>query len=207
MSIRKVVRYGEEGLRQPSKEVHKVSQKIKNLVADLLDTMYAQNGVGLAAPQIGEHYRVFVIDTSTGNEPLNPLVFINPKIIKKSGAVISHEGCLSFPEAFTDVRRYSDVMIKAMDRNGRSFVLEAKDGSLLARAIQHEFDHLDGVLFIDHVINRFEAEEVLKKCNLPDIQLDRILDEPELQEKIEVLMKEKIEKEKKAQEEKDKKEE
>ncbi len=207
MSIRKVVRYGEESLRQPSKEVHKVSQKIKNLVADLLDTMYAQNGVGLAAPQIGENYRVFVIDTSTGNEPLNPIVFINPKIIKKSGAVISHEGCLSFPEAFTDVRRYSDVMIKAMDRNGRSFVLEAKDGSLLARAIQHEFDHLDGVLFIDHVINRFEAEEVLKKCNLPDIQLDRILDEPELQEKIEVLMKEKIEKEKKAQKEKDKKEE
>lgn len=207
MSIRKVVRYGEESLRQPSKEVHKVSQKIKNLVADLLDTMYAQNGVGLAAPQIGENYRVFVIDTSTGNEPLNPLVFINPKIIKKSGAVISHEGCLSFPEAFTDVRRYSDVMIKAMDRNGRSFVLEAKDGSLLARAIQHEFDHLDGVLFIDHVINRFEAEEVLKKCNLPDIQLDKILDEPELQEKIEVLMKEKLEKEKKAQEEKDKKEE
>ena len=207
MSIRKVVRYGEEGLRQPSKEVHKVSQKIKNLVADLLDTMYAQNGVGLAAPQIGEHYRVFVIDTSTGNEPLNPLVFINPKFIKKSGAVISHEGCLSFPEAFTDVRRYSDVMIKAMDRNGRSFVLEAKDGSLLARAIQHEFDHLDGVLFIDHVINRFEAEEVLKKCNLPDIQLDKILDEPELQEKIEVLMKEKLEKEKRAQEENDKKEE
>lgn len=113
MSIRKVVRYGEDSLRQPSKEVHKVSQKVKNLVADLLDTMYAQNGVGLAAPQIGENYRVFVIDVSTGNEPLNPMVFINPKIIKKSGAVISHEGCLSFPEAFTDVRRYSDVMVKA----------------------------------------------------------------------------------------------
>ena len=69
MSIRKVVRYGEDSLRQPSKEVHKVSQKVKNLVADLLDTMYAQNGVGLAAPQIGENYRVFVIDVSTGNEP------------------------------------------------------------------------------------------------------------------------------------------
>ncbi len=197
MSVRKVVKYGEESLRQPSKEVHKVSQKIKNLVIDLLDTMYAQNGVGLAAPQIGEHYRVFVIDTSTGDEPLNPMVFINPKIIKKSGAVISHEGCLSFPEAFTDVRRYSDVMVKAMDRNGRSFVLEATGGSLLARAIQHEFDHLDGILFIDHVINRFEAEEVLKKCNLPDIQLDKILEEPELEAKIEVLVKEKLEEEKK----------
>lgn len=191
MSIRKVVRYGEESLRVPSKEVHKVSQKIKNLVDDLLDTMYQQNGVGLAAPQIGENYRVFVIDVSTGNEPLNPIVFINPKIIKKSGACISHEGCLSFPEAFTDVKRYSNVMIKALDRNGRSFVLEAKEGSLLARAIQHEFDHLDGVLFIDHVINRFEAEEVLKKYNLPPLQVEKLLDEPELTEAINNLPKEK----------------
>ena len=191
MSIRKVLRYGEESLRVPSKEVHKVSQKIKNLVDDLLDTMYQQNGVGLAAPQIGENYRVFVIDVSTGNEPLNPIVFINPKIIKKSGACISHEGCLSFPEAFTDVKRYSNVMIKALDRNGRSFVLEAKEGSLLARAIQHEFDHLDGVLFIDHVINRFEAEEVLKKYNLPPLQVEKLLDEPELTEAINNLPKEK----------------
>ena len=200
MSIRKVIRYGEASLRQPSKEVHKVSQKVKNLVADLLDTMYAQNGVGLAAPQIGENYRIFVIDVSTGNEPLNPMVFINPKIIKKSGAVISHEGCLSFPEAFTDVRRYANVMVKALDKNGRSFVLEAKDGTLLARAIQHEFDHLDGILFIDHVINRFEAEAVLKKCNLPDIQLEKIIDEPELDEKIQVLLAEKVEKDKKESE-------
>ena len=103
MSIRKVVRFGEDSLRQPSKEVHKVSQKIKKLVDDLLDTMYQQNGVGLAAPQIGENVRVFVIDVSTGNEPLNPIVFINPKIIKKSGAIVSHEGCLSLPEAYTDV--------------------------------------------------------------------------------------------------------
>lgn len=191
MSIRKVVKYGTPSLREPSKEVHKVSQKIKSLVDDLLDTMYKENGVGLAAPQIGENYRVFVIDVSTNEEPLNPIVFINPKIIKKSGAVISHEGCLSFPEAFTDVKRYANVMVKAMDRNGRSFVLEAKDGTLLARAIQHEFDHLDGVLFIDHLINRFEAEEVLNKCNLPAIELDRLVDEPELTEKIELLLKEK----------------
>ena len=180
MSIRKVVKYGTESLRQPSKEVHKVSQKIKNLVQDLLDTMYQQNGVGLAAPQIGENVRIFVIDVSTGEEPLNPIVFINPKIIKKSGACVSHEGCLSFPEAYTDVRRYANVMIKALDSNGRSFVLEAKEGSLLARAIQHEFDHLDGVLFIDHSINRFEAEEVLRKNNLPPLQVEKMVDEPEL---------------------------
>ena len=184
MSIRKVVRYGEESLRQPSKEVHKVSQKIKNLVEDLLDTMYKENGVGLAAPQVGENVRVFVIDVSTNNEPLNPIVFINPKIIKKLGACISHEGCLSFPEAFTDVKRYANVMIKALDTNGRSFVMEAKDGSLLARAIQHEFDHLDGVLFIDHSINRFEADEVLKKNNLPPVQVEKLIDEPELTEEV-----------------------
>ncbi len=191
MSIRKVLRYGTESLRQPSKEVHKVSQKIKNLVDDLLDTMYKENGVGLAAPQIGENYRVFVIDVSTNDQPLNPIVFINPKIIKKSGACISHEGCLSFPEAFTDVRRYANIMVKAMDRNGRSFVLEAKDGELLARAIQHEFDHLDGVLFIDHSINRFEADEVLKKCDLPPVEVDKLLDEPELAEQVNEILKNK----------------
>ena len=194
MAIRKVVRYGEESLREPSKEVHKVSQKIKNLVQDLLDTMYKENGVGLAAPQIGENVRVFVIDVSTDKEPLNPRVFINPKIIKKSGAYISHEGCLSFPEAFTDVKRYANVMIKALDTNGRSFVLEAKDGTLLARAIQHEFDHLDGILFIDHSINRFEADEVLKKNNLPPVQVEKLLDEPELTEEVNKLKKEKLKK-------------
>ena len=187
MAIRKIVKYGEATLRQPSKEVHKVSQKIKNLVQDMLDTMYSQNGVGLAAPQIGENVRIFVIDVSTGEEPLNPIVFINPKIIKKSGACISHEGCLSFPEAYTDVKRYENVMIKALDTNGRSFVMEAKDGSLLARAIQHEFDHLDGILFVDHSINRFEAEEVLKKNNLPPLQIEKMIEEPELAKAVDEL--------------------
>lgn len=197
MSIRKVVKYGTPSLREPSKEVHKVSQKVKSIVEDLLDTMYKENGVGLAAPQIGENLRIFVIDVSTGDEPLNPMVFINPKIIKKSGAVISHEGCLSFPEAFTDVKRYANVMVKALDRNGRSFVLEAKDGILLARCIQHEFDHLNGVLFIDHVINRFDAEAQLSEHNLPPLELDKILEEPELEPEIEKLLEEKTKQEEK----------
>ena len=105
MAVRKVLKYGTASLREPSKEVHKVSSKIKDLVKDLLDTMYTQNGVGLAAPQIGVNYRVFVIDVSSNDEPLNPMVFINPKFIKKSGAFESEEGCLSFPEVFTKVRR------------------------------------------------------------------------------------------------------
>ena len=198
MSVRKIVNFGEASLREPSKEVHKVSQKIKNLVQDLLDTMYAKNGVGLAAPQIGENVRIFVIDVSTNSEPLNPIVFINPKIIKKSGACISQEGCLSFPEAYTEVRRYANVMVKALDSNGRSFVMEAKNGSLLARAIQHEFDHLDGILFIDHSINRFEAEEVLKKHNLPPLQVEKLLEEPELAALIDEIKKNQVEKEQNA---------
>lgn len=184
MAIRKVLTYGTPSLREKSKEVHKVSKKVKELVKDLLDTLYSQNGVGLAAPQIGENHRVFVIDTSTGDEPLNPIVFINPKIIKKSGAFLSHEGCLSFPEVYADVRRYSYVMVKAMDENGRQFVIEGKDASLLCKALQHEFDHLEGILFIDHVRNRFEIEQELKQHHLPSLELDKMLSEPELEEEI-----------------------
>lgn len=184
MSVKKVLRYGEKSLREPSKEVHKVSRKIQELVKDLLDTMYSQNGVGLAAPQIGENYRIFVIDTSSGDEPLNPIIFINPKIIKKSGAFVSHEGCLSFPEMYTNVRRYKNIIVKALDEKGRSFVLEAKEGSLLAKAIQHEYDHLDGVLFIDHCISRFETEQELSKNNLPPLDVEKLLEEPELEKEL-----------------------
>jgi len=184
MAIRKILVYGDETLRTPSKEVHKVSSKIKTLVKDLRDTMYSANGVGLAAPQIGENLRVFVIDVADEDAPPNPIVFINPKIIKKEGAVNSYEGCLSFPEAYTNVRRYANVKVKAMDSSGRSFVLEATDGSLLARAIQHEFDHLDGVLFVDHARNRFETDSVLKEHNLPPIQSEKLIDEPELEDQI-----------------------
>lgn len=184
MSIKKILTYGNPILRQPSKEVHKISKKIKELVKDLLDTLYSQNGVGLAAPQIGENYRVFVIDTSSGDEPLNPIVFINPKIVKKSGAFISNEGCLSFPELYTDVRRYKNVLVKALDKNGRPFVLDAKDGCLLAKAIQHEFDHLEGILFIDHARNRFEVEQGLAQKHLPPLEADKMLDETELETEI-----------------------
>ncbi len=184
MTILKILKYGDEKLRQKCKEVSKVSKKIKILAENMIDTMYANNGVGLAAPQVGENHRIFVIDVSSDDEPLNPIVFINPKIIKKSGAIKSNEGCLSFPKAYVDVRRYKNVMVKALDLNGRPFVIEAKDGELLARAIQHEFDHLEGILFIDHSRNMFEAIEVLKQNNLPSIEQDRMLDEPELEEEI-----------------------
>lgn len=192
MSIKKILPYGTPFLRQRAKDVQKFNKKIQTLINDLLETMYANNGVGLAAPQIGEGYRIFVIDTSSGDEPLNPLVFVNPKIIKKEGAIIQQEGCLSFPQVYTDVKRYKNVVVKALNMQGKPFVLEAKDGSLLARAIQHENDHLNGILFIDHVVNRFDADEQLIQHNLPSIDPDKILDESELDE---ILSKEPIKEE------------
>ena len=177
MAVKRVLQYGEESLREPSKEVHKVSKKVQELVQDLLDTMYAKNGVGMAAPQIGVNQRVFVIDVSKNNEPLNPLVFINPKIIKKSGSCVAQEGCISFPEAYKDVKRFATGLVKALDRHGRPFVMEAKDGELLSRAIQHENDHLDGILFIDHCVNRFETDEILAKHKLPPVDPERLIEE------------------------------
>ncbi len=182
MAILKIVQYGNESLRQKSKEISKISKKIKILAENMIDTMYANNGVGLAAPQVGENIRMFVIDVSLDNEPYNPIVFINPKIIKKEGASHEKEGCLSFPNAFVDVRRYSYVKIKALDIHGKPFVIEAKDGSLLSRCIQHEFDHLEGILFIDHSRNIFEAIKVLEENNLPTVQKDKLLEEKEIEE-------------------------
>lgn len=182
MALKKILKFGDEKLRTPSKEVHKVSKKIQILVHDMLETMYAQNGVGLAAPQIGENLRIFVIDVSAPEDPIDPIVFINPKIIKKSGAMVGNEGCLSFPEVFVNVKRYSKVTVKALDSRGKSFVIEAPENSLLARAIQHEFDHLDGILFVDHCVNRFETEQALEAKNLPPLQLDKLLSEPDIEE-------------------------
>ncbi len=182
MAILKIVKYGETSLRQKSKEISKISKKIKILAENMIDTMYKNNGVGLAAPQVGENIRMFVIDVSEANEPYNPIVFINPKIIKKEGAAHAKEGCLSFPNAFVDVRRYSYVKVKALDLSGKPFIIEAKEGSLLARAIQHENDHLDGILFIDHSRNIFETIQALEENKLPEIDKSKLLDEPEIEE-------------------------
>jgi len=184
MAVRKIVKYGAPSLREKSKEVHKISKKVQVLIEDLYDTLYSSNGVGLAAPQIGENLRVFVVDTGMDRKTMNPITFINPKIIKKEGAVNSYEGCLSFPNAYTNVRRYKYVKIKALNEKGRPFVMEAGEGTLLARCIQHEFDHLDGILFVDHCRNRFEADKILQEKGLAPVNPDFMLDEKELEEEI-----------------------
>ena len=184
MSIRKIVKYGDPILRQKSKEISKVSKKIKTLAEDMIDTMYANHGVGLAAVQVGELLRMFVIDVSDPNERYNPIVLINPKLIKKDTPVACSECCLSFPDVFTDVRRYANVTFKALDMHGKPFVIEGKDGELLARALQHEYDHLDGIMFIDHVRNRFDADEKLAEKGLPPVQPEYLLDEAEMEDVI-----------------------
>lgn len=184
MAVRKIVKYGNPSLREKSKEVHKISKKVQILIDDLYDTMYATNGVGLAAPQVGENLRIFVIDVGVDQKSMCPITFINPKILKREGAIASNEGCLSFPEAYTEVRRYKSVKIKALNEKGKPFILEVTDGSLLARAIQHEFDHLDGILFIDHCRNRFEADKVLTEKGLAPVDAKYLLEEKELEEEI-----------------------
>ncbi len=182
MATLKVLNYGDPVLRKDAEKVLKVSAKIQKLVSDMFDTMYAYNGVGLAAPQVGELKRIFVLDCSTDEEPMPRMVFINPVIIKKESAIISREGCLSFPGVYTDVKRYESVTVRYMDLKGKTQTMTAIGGTLLCRAIQHELDHLNGVLFVDHVIDRFSADQLLAEHHLPPIDPDKILVEPELDE-------------------------
>lgn len=187
MAILKVVEYGNDVLRTPAEKVHKVSAKIQKLVGDMFDTMYAYNGVGLAAPQVGELKQIFVLDCSTDENPMPKMVFINPVIVKKAGAIISREGCLSFPEVYTEVKRYETVTVRFMDMKGKTQTMTVLEGSLLCRAIQHELDHLHGILFVDHVIDRFTTDQLLSDHNLPPIQPDKILEEPDLDTALEAV--------------------
>lgn len=182
MAVLKVVNYGEPVLRQEAEKVTKISAKIQKLVDNMFDTMYAYNGCGLAAPQVGELKRIFVLDCSTDEEPMPQMVFINPVIIKKEGALISREGCLSFPGVYTDVKRYQTISVRYMDMKGKTQVMTVQEGTLLCRAIQHELDHLNGVLFVDHVIDRFTTDQLLAEHHLPPIQPEKILTEPDLDE-------------------------
>lgn len=147
MAIRIVREYGDEVLRKKSKTVEVVDDKIRALVNDMLDTLYQYNGVGLAAPQVGILKRIVVIDTYEGK---GPIVLINPEIIKEKGEQEVDEGCLSFPSQYAKIIRPKEVTVKALDETGKEFKITGKD--LLAQALSHETDHLNGVLFVDKII-------------------------------------------------------
>jgi peptide deformylase len=144
--ILKIVKYPEPVLSQPGEPVTEFNGELHKLVADMFETMYKAQGIGLAAPQVGVSKRVTIIDLSMGKEPKDKLVLVNPEIIVSEGKQYEEEGCLSFPEIREKVQRAARVRIRAQDENGKWFELDGDE--LLARAFQHEIDHLDGVLFI-----------------------------------------------------------
>ena len=147
--IRTILTYPDPRLREKALPVERVTPEIERLIDDMAETMYAAPGVGLAATQIGEKVRLFLVDISAEDEPSNLIVFINPEITKTDGEEVGPEGCLSFPGISEDIKRAARVTVRALDRKGQPFELEA-DG-LLAVAIQHESDHLDGVLMVDRM--------------------------------------------------------
>jgi len=145
--IRVILEYPDARLREVAKSVAEVTAEIQALVDDMAETMYAAPGCGLAATQLGIAHRIFVIDCASEDEKSQLYVFINPEIVEKDGVQTWEEGCLSFPGVTEEIKRAESVKVKALDRNGRPFELSAE--GLLAVAIQHETDHLNGVLMID----------------------------------------------------------
>ncbi|MBI1873813.1 MAG: peptide deformylase [Acidobacteria bacterium] len=147
--LRPIIKYGHSVLQQAAQPVLELTDEVQTLVNDLVETMYAAPGVGLAAPQIGVPLRVFVIDTSLGHDPAALVALINPEVIERDGMQLEEEGCLSVPGFTATVARPRFVKIKGLDRNGVERVLEGT--GLLARALHHELDHLDGRLFVDRL--------------------------------------------------------
>lgn len=147
--IRTILHYPDPRLREKGRHVDAVTDEVKKLVDDMAETMYAAPGVGLAATQIGEAVQIFVVDTAEEGAPSDFRVFINPEILEREGDVTWNEGCLSFPGVNEEIERAAKVRVRAQGRDGKTFELAAE--GLLAVAIQHEYDHLQGVLMIDHM--------------------------------------------------------
>jgi peptide deformylase len=144
-----ILKYGAPPLRETSRPVEKFDDSLEKLAADMFETMYAAPGVGLAAPQVGVNIRLIVIDVSGGKEPDKKFILCNPRIIASEGKQEGDEGCLSVPDFYECVTRPLKVAVEAQNIKGESFRIEGEE--LLARAICHEIDHLDGVMFVDRL--------------------------------------------------------
>lgn len=161
MTIKPLIILPDPLLRQVSQPIERIDGYMQKLADDMLETMYDAPGIGLAAIQVGIPRRMLVIDVSREGDPKEPLVFINPEIVTSSDErSVYEEGCLSIPDYYAEVERPARVTVKSLDREGREVTTEA-DG-LLATCLQHEIDHLNGILFIDH-ISRLKREMVIKK--------------------------------------------
>ncbi|OSQ28181.1 peptide deformylase [Thalassospira sp. MCCC 1A03138] len=161
MALRDILIVPDPRLKQECEEVAEVNDEIRELLDDMLETMYAAPGIGLAAPQIGVMKRVVVMDVSDDKDKPQPLKLVNPEIIWESeDTSVYQEGCLSIPEQYADVERPAEVGLRYLDENGKEHEIEA-DG-LLATCIQHELDHLDGILFTDY-LSALKRNMILKK--------------------------------------------
>ena len=167
MAKLKLKYYPDPILKKKTKKVTRFDASIRKLAQDMLDTMYANSGVGLAAPQVGISSKLMVIDVAPEDEPKKPLVFINPVILEAEGELVGLEGCLSFPDVYFEVRRFSRIIVRFQNLSGKEVKLEA-GGNLLCRAIQHELDHLDGQLFIDKAVSKLAADLELTKHGFAD---------------------------------------
>jgi peptide deformylase len=147
--VRTILHYPDKRLRERGKKIEAITPELRKLIDDMAETMYAAPGVGLAATQIGEALQLFIVDIADAEEPSDLKVFVNPEILETDGEVTWQEGCLSFPGIQEDIDRAAHVRVRAQDRDGKWFELEAE--GLLAVAIQHEYDHLQGQLMIDHM--------------------------------------------------------
>jgi peptide deformylase len=147
--IRPIVKYGTAPLHRASQRVDEITPELQTLIDEMIETMYAAPGVGLAAPQIGMPLRLFVVDISVGRNPKDLMVFVNPEFVERDGMQLEEEGCLSVPGFTATVARPARVLLRGQDRQGVEQIVEGT--GLLARAFQHEMDHLDGRLFIDHL--------------------------------------------------------
>ena len=147
--IRPILKYGDRTLHEPARPVEALSADVDRLIGDMIETMYAAPGIGLAAPQVGVALRIFVVDLSGGRDPQGLIVMVNPSFMERDGVQLEEEGCLSLPGFTATVVRPERAVLRGLDRNGTE--VEREGTGLLARAFQHEMDHLDGTLFVDRL--------------------------------------------------------
>jgi len=161
MSIKPIIYLPDPILRQQSQPVERVDQELSSFIEDMIETMYDAPGIGLAAIQVGVPRRLLVIDVAGKDEPNNPQVFINPELVATGDDTnVYEEGCLSIPDYYAEVERPEAITVRHLDRDGKERVTEAN--GLLATCLQHEIDHLNGVLFIDH-ISKLKRDMVVRK--------------------------------------------
>ena len=173
MAIKKILVEPNNLLRKVSQPVKEVNKDVQNIMDDMLETMYSANGIGLAAIQIGIPKNLIVIDLLTKEKKKDPLFFVNPKIIKKSSKMSKYdEGCLSIPNLFAEIQRPSECEVEYLDYQGKKKILKAN--GLLATCIQHEIDHLNGILFIDY-LSKLKRDIILKKLSKQKLEKKRLV--------------------------------